>query len=325
MCIDASRRNHTPYLNVLGLVVLLDAIDLHAVLAVGQLRALVERRRPAHLGDEVIVRTIHHLDALALLRQVPAADRLVVAARQQVLPARVEQQRPDPVVVAHQRLQQRAAPVPQLDRLVSAPRRHELRRAARRRRLLEAGQRGKMLVAGGRRDGHALDDVVVADELALLVAAGGVPEPRGLVVAAAEQPAAVGGGRHVADPVAVAAHRLDAVARRDVPQPQRAVARRARQQVPALRAARRPRRHEPHRAHAVVMPRQRPRVLVPVRRVPQLDRQVGAAARQQRSSARAAEVDVQHSLSVPFQCSLQLAQFPVPDLDCRVFGAGCQT
>lgn len=62
---------------------------------------------------------LHRLDALPLLRQIPAADRLVVANAEQILPARMEDQPTDPVVMPRQRFDQRAARVPELDALVA--------------------------------------------------------------------------------------------------------------------------------------------------------------------------------------------------------------
>lgn len=274
MLVHTTRRNHTANLHVRTSssssapspgALPPHAIDLHAVaapLSIRQLRAPIHARRPPHLGHKMLVRAVDDLDALAVLREVPAAQRLVVAARQQVLAARVEEQGADPVVVAGQRLDQRAATVPQLDGLVARARGDEFGRAAGGRRAAQAGEGGEVLVGGWRRHGDALDDVLVAEELGFLFARAGVSKARRLVVAAGEEPAAVEGGRHVADPVAVAADRLDTVARRDVPYSQRAVPARGDEEVPALWAACRAARDESNRRHAVVVPWQRPRVLI---------------------------------------------------------------
>lgn len=85
-----------------------------------------ETRGPAQTRHEMPVRVLDRLDALALLAQVPAADRLVVAGADQVPAAWMEDQRADPVVVARQCLDAGAAAVPELDQLVSTACRAEL-------------------------------------------------------------------------------------------------------------------------------------------------------------------------------------------------------
>ncbi len=171
------------------------------------------------------VHIVERLDALPLLRQVPAADRLVVADAEQVLAAGMEDEAADPVVVADERLDQRASRVPDLDALVSGAGRDELRRAACGWWFFEAGEGGEVRVGGGRGDGAAFDDVFVAEEGGFGVAGRGVPEPGRLVVAGGQQPAAVEAGGDVADPVGVAAERLHAVSGGDVPDAEGPVAR----------------------------------------------------------------------------------------------------
>ena len=55
--------------------------------------------RPADAADEVAMGVVEGLDTFALLREVPAADSLVVADAEEVLPAGVEDEAAYPVVV----------------------------------------------------------------------------------------------------------------------------------------------------------------------------------------------------------------------------------
>lgn len=177
------------------------------------------------------VHVIERLDALPLLRQVPAADRLVVADAEQVLAAGMEDEAADPVVVADERLDQRASRVPDLDALISGPRCDEFRRAACRRRLFEAGEGGEVRVCGGGSDGAAFDDVFVSEKGGFGVAGRGVPQSSRLVVAGGEEPAAVEAGGDVADPVGMAAQRFHAISGGDVPDSEGFVARCGDEQV----------------------------------------------------------------------------------------------
>ena len=161
----------------------------------------------------------------------------------------------------------------------------------------------------------------MAEEDDLILARTSVPKTPRLVVPDGEQPAPVEAGRHVAHPVGVAAQRLDAVARRDVPDAERGVARRGDEEVAGQRRARRAGGDEAHRRDGMVVARQRADVLVRVVGVPELDGEVSGAGREQGAATGPPIVDVQYRLGVALDGALQLAQLPVPDLDGRVFGA----
>ena len=166
------------------------------------------------------VRLFDRLDAFPFLRQVPAADRFVVADAEEVFPPRVKDEAADPVVVADEVFDQGAARVPEFDAFIPGPGGQEFPGAARSRGLFETGHGCQVDVSGGGRESAALDCVVVAEKRRFCFAGGGVPESGRLVRAAREEPPPVEAGRDVADPVDVAAEGLDAVAGRDVPDAQ---------------------------------------------------------------------------------------------------------
>ena len=152
--IHAARRQHTTNARTRRRVVLLCCGRRRAICCnstIGRTRAQVavgasggggggggvfdDAGRPPNAAHKVAVCVLDRLGAAALLREVPAADGLVVGRAQQVFAAGVEDESAHPVVVPDERLDKRAAPVPQLDGLVARPGRDELGGAARRRRL----------------------------------------------------------------------------------------------------------------------------------------------------------------------------------------------
>lgn len=268
------------------------------------------------------MRVLHRLNAFPLLRQIPAADRLVITNAKQILPAWMEHQASDPVVVPRQRLDQRAARVPQLDALVAGARGEELAGAAGRGGFPLAGEGGEKRVGGCGREGAAFDDVLVAKERGFDVAGGGVPQAGGLVGAGGEEPAPVEAGRDVADPVRVAAQRLHAVAGRDVPDAEGLVAGGGDEEVAGGGGAGGAGGDEAHGGDGVVVAGEGARVFVFVGGVPELDGEVGGARGEEGAAAGAAVVDVEDGFGVAFDGAFELAELPVPDLDGCVFGAG---
>ena len=232
--IDAAGSNHTTYIGLVTPRIILPPhpIDRRAIRLLHNTSIPKHVRRPPDTADEMPMHVIERLDALPILRQVPAANRLVVGDAEQILAAGMEDEATDPVVVPNERLDQRASRVPDLNALVPRPRRDELRRAASGRRFLQAGEGGEVGVCGGRGDGAAFDDVFVPEEGSFCLAGRGVPEAGCLVVTGGEEPAAVEARGDVADPVGVAAERLHAVAGRDVPDAEGFVARGGDEQVP---------------------------------------------------------------------------------------------
>lgn len=222
----------------------------------------------------------------------------------------------------HQRLDQRAPRIPDLDTLVPTPRRQELAAAARGRCLLQPGHAGQVHVRGRGSKGTTLDHMFVAQERRLHFPAPCIPQPRHLIIPRRQQPAAVEARAHGADPIAMAPQCFHAVPRRDIPDPQAFIPTRAHQQIAARRRPRRAAGHEPHRGNTVIVPGQRADVLVLLAGIPQLYGEIVAAARQQHPSAGAAVVAVQHAVRVALDRAFQFSEFPVPDLEGAVFGGG---
>ena len=108
------------------------------------------------------MRLIDRLDALALLTEIPAADRLVVAGAQEVFTSRMEEQTADPIIVSDEGFDEGAARVPEFDALVSGAGGQELAGAAGGRGFLQAGEGGEVRVGGWWSEGAAFDDVFVA-------------------------------------------------------------------------------------------------------------------------------------------------------------------
>lgn len=181
--IHAPRRNHTPdTLLPPGIIHLpfircARRIPIHGLLLlqVLLLGALHHPRRPADTAYEMGMRVIEGLDALRLLRQIPAAERFVIAHAQQILAPRMEHECADPIIVAPQRSNQRAARIPYLDRFIPRPCREEFPRAAGGRGFFEGGQAGEMWVAGRGREDAAFDHVLVVQEGRFCFSGRGVP------------------------------------------------------------------------------------------------------------------------------------------------------
>ena len=220
--IHTPSRHHTPdRLLPTGIILALPRrIPIHPI----HHRPFHHPRGPPQTTHEMPVRVINRLHTLAFLSQIPAPDRLVVADAEEILAARVEDERADPVVVPNERFHERTPRVPDLDALVPGARGEVFARTARWWRFLESGERGQVRVGGGGSEDAAFDDVLVAEERGFGFAGAGVPESCGLVVAGGEQPSAVEAGRYVPDPVDVPAERFDAVACADVPYAERLVA-----------------------------------------------------------------------------------------------------
>lgn len=273
------------------------------------------------------MRPLNDPHTLPLLRQIPAPNRLVVAHAQQEPAARVKRQRAHPVVVPRERGDAGAARIPQLHRLVARAGGDEFPRRRRRGRGAGgAAQGGDVWVAGGRGEGDALDDVGVAGEDGSSVCGGGggggggveVPQPRRLVAARADEPAAVQGCADLPHPLRVAPQCAHAVPRCHVPDADARVPARAGQQCACERGAGESGGDEAHARYGVVVAGERAQGFVVVRRVPQPHGGVRGAGRQECAAAGPAKVDAQHGLCVAFERALELAVLPVPDLDAGV-------
>ena len=114
--IHTPRSNHTPN-RLPGLALPLPPCPIHHP----RHSSPRHSRRPPQTAHKMPMRIINTLNALALLAQVPAPDRLIVTYTQQIFPAGVEDQSPDPVIVAEECFDEGAPVVPDLDALVSAP------------------------------------------------------------------------------------------------------------------------------------------------------------------------------------------------------------
>ena len=142
--VDATASDETPYL-LLQTFILLHSIRLRPVRTFPGCILLEHARRPSQTADEVI-RCLDSPYTLPFLTQVPAPDRLIVGARKEILPSRMEDEGSYPVVMTSQGLDAYAVRAEDLDLLVSAAGREILGAAARWWRFLQSCEACEMAV-----------------------------------------------------------------------------------------------------------------------------------------------------------------------------------